>query len=131
MQKFENLKICFAHAGGVKEIISSKGANEDKSWFNQIKYLMKTYDNVYTDISYTLYDKKVYPFLLELLLDEVIGEKLLFGTDYFMTLREDTEAKLIAGFRKYLEAESGSDDLWNKISRDNPRAYLSSDWFEA
>lgn len=124
LHKFEDLKICFAHSGGVDEILKSEGEDKNSSWFTQIKYLMRTFDNIYADISYVLYSKKVFPFLLEVLKDEDIGHKLLFGTDYFMTLREDSEALLISRFRKYLERESGGEELWKKLAVSNPRGYL-------
>lgn len=131
LHRFDKLKICFAHAGGVKEIILHRGKDPDKAWFNQIKHLMRVFPNVYTDVSYTLYKKKVFPHLLELLQDSEIGHKVIFGTDYFMTLQEDTETKLISRFRNYLEENSSGENLWKKLAIDNPKAYLTSDYYEA
>lgn len=128
LENCKNLKLCFAHAGGDKEIKKST----DDSWFKQIKYLMKNYDNVYTDISYTLYYRSVQQPLLELIRDPDIGGKVLFGTDFFMTLREATESRLISRFRSFLEKNSKNDeDLWKKITIDNPKKYLTSKFYKA
>ena len=130
LQVYNNLKICFAHAGGVDEIISNKKPVEHL-WFHQIKHLMKTYDHVYTDISYTLYKKEVFPQLLELIKDKDIGHKVLFGTDFFMTLKEEAENKLIEKFKTYILKNYPEENLWKKISHDNPKAYLSSEYYVA
>ena len=132
LHKFKNLKLCFAHAGGVDEIVV-KDTEEarNKAWFTQIQHLMRVYPNVYTDISYTLYDKKVFPYFLELIKDKKIGKKVLFGTDYFMTLQEAKETKLISQFRTFLEKDPENKDLWKKITVDNPKAYLKSNFYIA
>lgn len=131
LHKFEKLKLCFAHSGGDDEILLSHGANPDKSWFAQIIYLMKKYDNVYTDISYTIYEKKIFPDILKLLQDKKIGHKVLFGTDYFMTLRENSEKQLISKFRTFLAQNSVEEDLWKKITTDNPKLFLFSNYYSA
>lgn len=132
LHKFKNLKLCFAHAGGVDEIdVKDTEEARNKAWFTQIQHLMREYDNVYTDISYTLYNKKVFPHFLKLIRDEQIGNKVLFGTDYFMTLQESMETFLVSKFRAYLEAHSAGEDLWKKITVDNPKAYLTSNFYVA
>jgi predicted TIM-barrel fold metal-dependent hydrolase len=131
LSRFKKLKICFAHLGGSPEILMSRTIESGKSWFTQIKYLMKEYEHVYADISYTLYDKRVFPELLDLLKDEKIGHKVLFGTDFFMTLQEDTERNLISEFREYVLKNSTEEDLWEKLTYHNAKTYLSSEYYSA
>jgi predicted TIM-barrel fold metal-dependent hydrolase len=65
LEKYPRLKICLAHLGGSTEIIRSHKENADKSfppyfrhnWYIETLKLMKSYENVYSDISYTLNDR--------------------------------------------------------------------------
>lgn len=131
LSKYKKLKICFAHLGGSPEILKSRTIDLGKSWFTQIIYLMRKFEHVYADISYTLYDKEVFPELLGLIKDEEIGHKVLFGTDYFMTLQENTENNLISEFREYVIKNSEGEDLWEKLSYHNAKTYLSSEYYNA
>jgi predicted TIM-barrel fold metal-dependent hydrolase len=125
LERFPGLKLCFAHAGGAKEILwRDKEKSEKDSWFVQIRHLMRAFPNVYTDISYALHDKDVHPPLAELIADAALGSRVLFGTDYFMTTREKPEPKLASEFRDYLGTQVPG--AWDRISRDNPREWLHS-----
>lgn len=148
LMKFKNLKLCFAHYGGDREIVKylgssaaqgnlATGYNNDTSWYFIIKQFMQQFENVYTDISYTLFDTnpddKVVQTVkadLEVLtsttgLNKAIGNKILFGTDYFMTLQEKDERALYTDFRNDLN----SPDLWNNLVYYNNKAYLSSAFY--
>ncbi|MBK7384844.1 MAG: amidohydrolase family protein [Flavobacteriales bacterium] len=107
LRKYPKLKLCFAHFGGDDEMLNEKQPLRDKgidptNWHNEVKRIMSTtnaqgdllYPNTYTDISYTLFRDKIYPLLLPLI-DGPLGDRILFGTDFFMTLREDPEAALL------------------------------------
>jgi predicted TIM-barrel fold metal-dependent hydrolase len=60
-----------------------KDAYKNYSWFSIICDLMRTYKNVYADISYTLNDITLLPLLKMILeVDENIRKKVLFGTDF-------------------------------------------------
>ena len=89
MNGLENLKICFAHFG-----INSKTqlkAGQGLSWYKKILDLMEKYDNVYADISYTAaYDGFDKWFVKEYAAMPLrIQNRILYGTDFFMTLQED------------------------------------------
>lgn len=134
LEAFPDLKICFAHAGGAIHI-TGKRKNEkippSENWFDQIKHLMSHYDNVYTDISYALYEKKTHDKLIELLADPKLGGRLLFGTDFFMTLQESSERELVEGFKKSLFKKRPDDaaTLWDRLTDSAPKSYLKSSFF--
>src|SRR5690606_4680641 len=96
---FKNLKICLAHFGGSEMILGKKCSITPNNWYDSIKQMMKEFPNVYADISYTLHNKKVWKKLVDDLKDPVIRDRILFGTDFYMTIREKTEERLIEDFR--------------------------------
>ncbi len=98
LQKYPNLKICFAHFGGSNEILGVphpvvQAGLDPTNWHELVKAAIAGYPQVYTDISYTLAEKKVFTKVNDFLLGPY-GDRLLFGTDYFMTLQERSEASL-------------------------------------
>lgn len=153
LDRFKNLKICFAHFGGDDEIMRVKGPlnptplpplevtnhNIDSdNFYAEIKHLMEQYKNVYTDISYTLF-KVVDPVYgpIKNAIDNTnsvdgseIGKRVLFGTDYYMTLQEDTEPRLWQNCRTELEKNNTVNgvqvDRWQKIAVANANAYLAT-----
>ena len=72
------------------------------NWSELIIDLMKKYDNLYTDISYSLADFKNETINKRVLnwlntkddLDKELGHRVLFGTDFYMTEQETKEAEL-------------------------------------
>lgn len=120
LEVYNKLKICFAHYGDCDEVVGSKIKKED-SWYNTIRNLLcnPKYPNVYTDISYTLSDKKVFDLLLADIRDSAINKKILFGTDFFMTMREKREDDLYNDFRKILTGKE-----FELISKVNPETFL-------
>lgn len=127
--------------GGSNEVIKSmdKKSKLDQirkvdpvSWFEHIKNMMKKYPNLYTDISYTLSDffdvkGKVFTTTLDFLnaaVDDTdaskgkFGDRVLFGTDFFMTEQERRESELYAITKKNLK------DWWDIIGRQNTQKYL-------
>ena len=117
MDEFPDLKICLAHYGGDEEVLSDK----NDSWTNEIKRLMIKYPNFYTDISYTLYSEKAYPIMDKDIKNNAYGNRILFGTDFYMTEREKKEKELKDGFRYFIGEES-----FEKIAYRNPKNFLSS-----
>lgn len=147
LNKIKNLKICFAHFGGVGQIKASSGDNKEseqvnpygvlrKNWFNQIQNLMTQYPNVYTDISYDVaecLDKKnsdLYGIFLEEA-KKSYGKQILFGTDYFMTEKDSLEQDAVKGFRNYASDKmlSSGNSLWDQMARDNINTYLKSKYY--
>lgn len=136
LEKFPNLKICLAHMGGSNEILDAPASGElgeiraidSPGWFERISAMMKVYPNLYTDISYTLSDfaktdsvlyNRVVAFLnTEDNNGKPLAERVLFGTDFFMTEQEKREAELYAITQKNLS------NWFEIMSRTNPQNYL-------
>lgn len=135
MEKFPALKVCLAHMGGSNEITKSMDGDLSKirevdpiSWFEHIQRMMQYYPNLYTDISYTLGDfnnvnsdlyKKVTTFLqMQDSDNKTLAERVLFGTDFFMTEQERREAEL------YQQTQKNLANWWDQIGRINTQRYL-------
>ena len=128
-EKYRNLKICFAHFGGSSEILKSKKSGSDTpetNFYLNIKKLMEKYPNVYTDISYTLSKmKKVKSFIIPDIQNPVFRNRILFGTDFFMTIQEKSEKRLVNEFLDQI-----STDDFNQIAKTNANYYLKSDFYK-
>jgi predicted TIM-barrel fold metal-dependent hydrolase len=147
---FSNLKICLGHFGGneewglhkkqlkTKQRNTKRAAlfakdpldvnqkwlgdiNERLSWFNIIQALMRKYKNVYADISFTLHEPDIFPVLKELIKDPDIGDRILFGTDYYVVASVAEEPALIQTLKKHLDQ-----DEIRKISYNNVLNYLTN-----
>lgn len=149
LHKFENLKLCFAHFGGETEMRTvfneqgvpsnqhpklttadcTNGFTEDTSWFRIIEYLMTEFKQTRADISFTLYDSKLFKSINNILLTEPYSDRVLFGTDYFMTTQHKKEFTLYDEFRNQLPVE-GDNLQWQRISHINPQNYLRSRFFQ-
>jgi len=136
LRKYPKLKLCFAHFGGDDEMLDkpqqlrTRGL-DNTNWHTEVKRIMEAgdqdgtllYPNAYTDISYTLHNIEVYDMLRQLI-DGSLGERILFGTDFFMTLKEDPEADLVQR-----SIDSLGIDRLRKIAASNTDSYLHSVWF--
>ena len=140
------LKICLGHFGGesewltkrtltnflrrraVKQVADINYLDIDHPWFGSDKYkwlliiidLLRKYTNVYADISFTLHDKAIYTELKELLKDETINKKILFGTDYYVVASVADENDLLKLFKTALN----DDKLFNLIAYENPKRFM-------
>jgi predicted TIM-barrel fold metal-dependent hydrolase len=136
--KFPQLKLCFAHFGGdLGELdVKVKDANA-WTWYDKIKKLINDprFPNVFTDISYSLYNTdNMKLFKEDLRVDPAadpevqacqqhMRSRILFGTDFFMTLQEDkvTEFKLHTDTMQFL----GIPDFM-QIANTNPVEFMRS-----
>ncbi|KAB2917646.1 MAG: amidohydrolase family protein [Bacteroidetes bacterium] len=129
---FRNLKINLAHYGGADSMLGRSKKNN--GWYPEIKQLMAEFPNVYTDISYTLYntddDFALYKKLLADLNDPAIGNKILFGTDFYVTTPAKPEDKLRDEFYSFL-VKNNSEPIFDKITQTVPQTYLTSDFYVA
>ena len=126
--QFPDLNICLAHFGGDGEWDKylddpwNQGDPEStKSWLSVILELIHKHDNIYTDISSTLFKKECYMDLLLVLLEnQKVRERVLFGSDYYMMEREKSEERKMAlQIRSRLGPE-----LFKQIAETNPKRYL-------
>lgn len=128
LEKYSRLKICFAHFGGSEEIMGGKHITvkeglDTHNWYIDILSMLKNYSNTYTDISYSLYDDKIYN-ELNLQLAGEIGHKILFGTDFFMVEQEEKEKLL---WNKVMRATGPAG--FDRMAKENNGNYLSSRFF--
>jgi uncharacterized protein len=127
LEKYPRLKICLAHFGGDDEMLGAKqkihndGVDPD-SWYLEVLRLLQDqrWPNVYTDISYTLFNHKVYD-RLRTHIDGPEGDRILFGTDFYMTLKEAPEENLLQRCVEELTMER-----FKKVAKGNADRYLSN-----
>jgi predicted TIM-barrel fold metal-dependent hydrolase len=129
LKKYPMLKVCIAHLG-MDSSTNFKNfgdaTKKDFEWYNKIRMLMKSYDNVYADISYSLAYDPFYPWFLKEYsqMAPAVQDRVLFGTDYFMTVQEvngDENQLYKTAFEKLGPV------LFHKLADDNVVRYLNSD----
>lgn len=129
LAKFPELKINLAHFGGNEEWkkhLRNTVVDEDGevNWFVTVQNLIKKHPNVYSDISYTLFNKDLLPLLKIVLQDGQLKNKVLFGSDFYMTEIEESERE----FSVNLRANLGEGDF-RLIAEQNPAFFLSNNLY--
>jgi predicted TIM-barrel fold metal-dependent hydrolase len=124
LEKYPKLKICLAHFGGGDEwykYLRDPWPAEDteESWLSIIMNLIRQHPNVYTDISYTAYDKNLLPFLKVLVNMPELRPRILYGSDIYMVQLKETERE----FSIYLRGYLGEEDF-KQIAVTNPAEFL-------
>ena len=124
LNRYPNLKICLAHLGGKEECESWLSEPwpshlSNSNWLTVILGLIHSFRNVFTDISYVGYDVHLHPLIHMLVRDEVIGRRVLFGSDFYMVQQDVTEREFSIRLRSVL-----SEDEFRRISETNPQQYL-------
>jgi uncharacterized protein len=131
LEKYPKLKLCFAHFGGEDEVLAKeipelvkREIDDLPYWGQRIIDIMNRFANVYTDISYTLAKEealdKIIPYL-----NQPIGDRILFGTDFYMTVRTIPEDTL---FQKSLNKLKISG--FNQIAGINNDNYLRTGFYD-
>lgn len=145
LDKYPKLKICLAHLGGAYEV--RRGAPNapaadialgnnypvylKDNWNEHVVTLMKDYENVYSDISYTLSDEIALGIIVNMfrqanMVDKFgkpLINKLMYGTDFYLTQQE------VKGDEPSLEnifLNNFNQSEIQKIAYDNTTAYLTS-----
>lgn len=130
--KFPKLKVCLAHMGGTSEMWPKTPDLSRANWYQEVKRLISTHANVYTDISYTLSDEKAdyrtWKEIESLLGQDAYANRILFGTDYFMTEQEDAEEYLAQKFINWLSKRNRIDYV-RLLTEKNPAEYLGSSFY--
>ncbi len=132
LEKHPKLRLCLAHFGGaadwesyLKEPWLGCSANTPKSWLATIADLIRagTYENLYTDISFTVFADDEYVYLLKVLLsDSRIRNRVLFGSDFYVV----EDARLEERHRSVRVRSVLGEDLFHTIAEVNPRRYLAN-----
>ena len=119
LEAYPKLTLNLGHFGGNEEwrkFVDGK----DNAWVTRIIDMMHRYPNVYADISYTLFDRRVYAVMKDLLENnEVVRNRTLYGSDYYMVVLDGHFRHTKRGF----EVAMG-DDIMRQISIVNPRRFL-------
>ena len=124
------LKLCLAHFGGagdweayLNDPWAPASPAGEKSWLAKIMDMLRSgaYENLYTDISYTVFANEEYVYLLEVLLsDERVSRRVLFGSDFYVVENAELEERRTSVRVRAMLGE----DLFRTIAHDNPREYL-------
>ncbi|MBO9477977.1 amidohydrolase [Shimia sp. R11_0] len=131
LEAFPELRVCLAHFGGDAEWKAyTEGINpldpreREKNWVTSIYDMITsgTYENLYTDISYAVFNfADNVPALGVLLENDKLRERVLFGSDYYMTKQEDlSERQVSMRLRHTLGAE-----VFEQISTSNTQRWLT------
>jgi uncharacterized protein len=119
LEAFPKLKLNLAHFGGDdqwKDLISGK----KNTWVHQITELMRKYENLYSDFSYTFYNNEYTRALISLMeSDPLIYSRVLYGSDYYMVVTEGHFMYLWSRFA----GELGPERI-KKIAQENPMRFL-------
>ncbi|MFK5855036.1 MAG: amidohydrolase family protein [Bacteroidota bacterium] len=117
---FPDLNICLAHFGS--EYFWEKYLENPEiegNWFVLIKDMILNFDNLYSDISFTLNNENFFPLLKILLGNEKLRRRVLFGSDYYMVETKTTELKFSIDLRAYL-----GEYYFTAIAINNPQRFL-------
>lgn len=122
LQMFPELKINLAHFGGYDEWDKFLGNTLDSdqvTWYEKICGLLREYPNVYTDISYTMFNPDLFNLLKLTLQDNTLKGKILYGSDFYMVEQETSERQFLTNIRAHI----GEDDF-KLIADRNPKIFL-------
>lgn len=90
-------------------------------WFSIISSMMLEFDNVYTDISYTSHELKYLNLLSEILDNQKISTRILFGTDFYVVSNHKTEKEY------WIDMQNSIGPLkWDLLANKNPKQFLTS-----
>ncbi|MEL7460895.1 MAG: amidohydrolase family protein [Pseudomonadota bacterium] len=138
MQAFPDLRICLAHFGGQDDWLEFVKGRIDpladdaarRNWMIAIRQMIESgdWENLYTDISYTLFFfDELAPFLKVFLTGEGdrkdrLRNRVLFGSDHYMS-RNTAYAEREVSVRLRLTL---GEDLFRQIAETNPDHWLGS-----
>ncbi|GAA3647216.1 hypothetical protein [Flavivirga jejuensis] len=88
-------------------------------WYSIICSMMLQHKNVYADISYILHDKDIFDLLKQTINHPVLGQKVLFGTDFYVVRNHKAEKNLVVQTQGNL-----TPDEFAQIAQLNPNNYL-------
>ena len=123
LKKYNKLYLNFAHFGGCKDFLR---IDNSENWSHVIKDLMGKYDNVYADLSYhdkaltNKTHKRYFQKFEELASNNnVVRNRIIFGTDWPLTRHTWTEKKYVKPFTKLLPSP-----ILCQIAFENPLNFL-------
>lgn len=131
LRAFPRMQVNLAHMGGSADWQSwiSDGQNPYDRGAGQHNFLVAlremiesgAFPNLWTDLSYTLFQSDAFlPFLRLFLEHPGMRQRVLFGSDFYMTRREELSERAVA---VRLRAGLG-ETLFRQIAETNPEAWL-------
>lgn len=133
LTEFPELRVNLAHFGGEADWRSylTDGFDPDdpkaraRNWVSRIVDMItdpeERFANLYTDISYTIFKFGDYNPLLRLFLDDPkLYERILFGSDFYMTRQERLSEKAVSIRLR----DALGEDKFRQIAEVNPRRWL-------
>lgn len=124
LDRHPELPLCLAHFGGDQEWTKYlTDQSSSASWLAKILETLRSgrYPNLWTDISYTVFAQDGFLDLLsDLLSEERVRERVLFGSDFYVVL----DAQLLEKKRWHQIQTTLGPTLFKTIAEDNPRQYL-------
>ncbi|WP_343658870.1 amidohydrolase family protein [Chryseobacterium sp.] len=126
LEKFPKLKLNIAHFGGYETWSKpSKVIYNGQTRKETIFDFMQNYENVYADFSYNLIETNLSKNLREVLgTDQIIRERTLFGTDYWVVSKEGDLLKEQREFLTIIDDNFSGLKLSELLTIDNPKKYL-------
>ena len=120
LRQFPNLKLCLAHFGG--DLFPS-GIESD--WVKEIVDLANEFPNVYTDVSCWKFSecKDMFNKILSNKQYDHLKDRILFGTDWYMTLpalHGKSYQAYCEEFYEFFNMMPGGRDLWIRLTFLNP-----------
>lgn len=91
-------------------------------WYSIICSIMLQYENVYSDLSYILYNAEIHPLLKQTLMNTKLRKRTLFGTDFFVVRNHKSEKGLLASLIDHISKED-----FDQIAKTNPREFLRNE----
>jgi hypothetical protein len=136
------LKLCLAHYGGDDQILMQNKKKTAQiptgitpvNWCGQIRTLIQQFDGLYTDIAYALHDSKIHEVIVTDLENASLGDRILFGTDFFLTEQEMPEKQDYTVFKTTAQKTPMTRvpgfTAWDVIASRNPEAFLHSKYYD-
>ncbi|WIY27447.1 amidohydrolase family protein [Parasedimentitalea psychrophila] len=131
LHQFPQLRLCLAHFGGQADWTAYLNAGETRgreNWMEQIRDMIGggQYANLWTDISYTLFQFEDFAPILRLLLSgeqdasQRLRRRVLFGSDFYMTRQEELSERAVSIRLRVALGET----LFSQIAQINPEVWL-------
>lgn len=136
------LKLCLAHYGGDDQILIQNGKKtagpptgvSAVNWCGQIRSLIQQFEGLHTDIAYALFDPNIHDVIINDLEDAKLGDKIHFGTDFFLTEQEMPERQDYTTFKAKAQAHPmeriAGLTAWDVIASRNPERFLHSKYYD-
>ena len=95
-------------------------AGKNNTWVSRIMDMMVRYENVFADFSFNISDHKIYDIFRKKIEDnDLIAERALYGSDYYMVVTEGHFRSIKIDFITAM-----GDSVMQKIASENPKRFL-------